>query len=204
MKSLKLFSTGLKLLATGLLYAYASSSLAIICVGDNRTAEVDPSSACTFSKAIPPGPFPDPVELEAWMPSSDGWFNKGVTKNGRDSHRKLTVDLTSGSWGDSSVAGNWEIKSNFWNVFDQGIISIHVGHGGGDPDWFAFLIDEGATSGMFSYGIDSGRGGGLSNIRLWGAREPTSGRGDVPEPSVILLFGAGLIGFGLVRRKVKA
>ena len=78
---------------------------------------------------------------------------------------------------------------------------MHIGNGGGDPDHWAWLLDANALSGTWSLDYTyapntSTKGGGLSNIRLWGV----SG-GSVPEPSTIVLLGLGILGLVLARRR---
>jgi len=181
----------IKAFAAILLFVGFSSnafSTPIQCGSLERTATVDPADACETGLGNPNG--------NSFF--GGGWIDAGeLTGNGSDNF--LTATLTSGSWGSSPIEANWFIDSTFWATYGAGVLSSHVGNGGGDPDYFAWLITPGATSGTFSYEILIGNGGGLSNIRLWGRDEPTS----VPEPSTLMLFGIGLLGIGFAKRKAR-
>ncbi len=116
----------------------------------------------------------------------------------------LTVNLTSGTWGSGSAGGTWAIAPSFWTLYGDATISLHVGNGGGDPDHFIWLIEQDATSGTWSYNKVTGTGGGLSNIKLYGAGDPRTPPDEVPDTgSALLLLGAASLVFGAARRLVK-
>jgi hypothetical protein len=100
------------------------------------------------------------------------------------------------------VSGTWTIAPAFWSTWGSGVISAHVGQGGGDPDWWLFLLEPGATSGSWSYTIASGTGGGLSNIKLWGSgASPNQQLISTPEPATLMLLGSGLAGLAFAARR---
>jgi hypothetical protein len=117
----------------------------------------------------------------------DAWSNEG----------NVPFSFITGNFNSNAVTGTWSIASSFWAEFGQAVISIHVGNGGGDPDYFAWLVAPSAQSGTLSYSRLSGTGGGFSNIRLWGRGTPTT---QVPEATSLTLLGAGLLAFAAHRR----
>jgi hypothetical protein len=131
----------------------------------------------------------------------DAWTNEGDTNAGNGlSNGLLTITLTGGAWGQGGpFTGTWAIDSSFWDMYGRAVISMHVGGGQHDPDWFLWEIETGGTSGTFSYAKLGGTGGGLSNLNLWGAGEPEQ----VPDAGTsAILLGLGLISVALFRRKI--
>lgn len=117
------------------------------------------------------------------LDGSNGWFG---------------VSLDTGSdWGQSNVSGEWSLDSAFWDAYNEGVISMHVGNGGGDPDFFAWKLSDGASTGSFSYERLAGGGGGLSNLKLWGRVTEVI---RIEEPANIALFIIGLFGLFASRR----
>lgn len=136
----------------------------------------------------------------------DSWTIKGDTNdiNGL-SNGFLTVSLDVGAWGGQPViTGTWTIDSAFYSQFSTAVISMHVGDAtlAMNPDFFAWKLDAGALSGTWSYDANTGTGGGLSNLQLWGSGAPRQ----VPDgSSTITLFGLSLVGMGVVaRRRIRA
>lgn len=111
----------------------------------------------------------------------------------------FSVNLLTGSWGASAASGTWAIAPSFWSTFGDAVISMHVGNGGGDPDFFVWLVEQGQTSGTWSYTKLTGGGGGLSNLHLYGYGAPTN----VPDSAstlALLALGLGALAFVARRR----
>jgi hypothetical protein len=156
-----------------------------------RQATVDPALACEFGVSENP-------DGDTFF--GGGWTNEGELAGSDGTDDYLTVTLTSGSWGSAPVEANWSIDPEFWEQWGSAVLSIHVGQGQGDPDWWAWTLPVGTLSGTFEYEILFGQGGGLSNMKLWGRDAPFI---DVPEPMSIALLGLGLFVIGSLRRSVK-
>jgi hypothetical protein len=130
------------------------------------------------------------------------WTNEGDTNSGNGlADGLLTITLTGGTWGGGGpFTGTWAIDSSFWDIYGRAVISMHVGGGQHDPDWFLWEISTGGTSGTFSYAKLGGTGGGLSNLNLWGTGEPVQ---EVPDSATsAILLGLGLVSVALFRRKI--
>lgn len=166
----------------------------ITCSGDDRTATLNSAEACFTGTGNTNG---NGKQINSYFNDLEPWAQVGeVTTNSTSG--LLSVKLTSGQWGSTSIRGNWRISSYFWLSYGSAVISMHVGNGGGDPDHWAWLITSGETSGTFSYEKLQGSGGGLSNLMLWGAGPLTL----VSEPSGLLIMVLGIIALGFNRRKL--
>lgn len=189
----KLFKYFPSTLAVGMLaLSQVASADLIVCGSGQRMAELDSAEQCETGSGNPNG---NGSTINAHY--GGDWTNVGSETASGNFGSWFDVTLTSGSWGGGDASGGWTISSDFWATYDDAVISMHVGNGGGEPDHWAWLITDGDTSGSWAYDFQSGGGGGLSNLHLWGRGEGAS----VPEPAPIALMGLGLIGLVLSRKK---
>lgn len=137
----------------------------------------------------------DADDLNALFETNYAWIKEGeLTAEGSDDLFSVATD----SWG-TDVTGTWAIDSSFWNVYSRAVITMHVGHGGGNPDAFAWVITPGQTSGSFTYERVGGKGGGLSNMFLFGSGTPNI---TLPESNIGILLVIGLLSIFFARRRV--
>lgn len=100
------------------------------------------------------------------------------------------VSVTTTPWRAADLSGTWNLNPGLTG-FVGSFVAIHAG--GGQTDGL-FLINSPGTSGTWA----TENGHGLSNFDLFGTRPIIP----VPEPASMTLLGAGLVGWGLARRKL--
>lgn len=125
------------------------------------------------------------------------WVKEGaVTANSGLTNDLLTLTIV-GGWGQPVITGTWTIADSFFDTYGSAVISMHVGGANLAPDGFAWLTS--GKTGTWSYDVNALRGGGLSNLALWGSGEPTT---QVPDgSSTALLLGLGLVSFSIAGRR---
>jgi hypothetical protein len=180
--------------ALALGYLGAASAAPITCGSLQRFATFDSAESCSTGEGNPgAGTILSHYAGDAW--TSVGELNEST---GEGTNGFLTLDFTQGGFNSAWVDATWSISSSFWSTYSEAVFSIHVGNGGGSPDYFAWLVTPGETSGTLSYDRFLSGGGGFSNARLW-ARGVA-----VPEPGALTLLGAGLAAVLVARRRRKA
>lgn len=181
-------------MVVGSFYSVFAAATPVTCLPNNeRVATLDSATIC---KTGNDDNIHSPAQVSALFGGT--WVKEGeVTGNGTND--LFTVTLTSGSWGNNNVAGNWSINSSFWSAYGMAVITMHVGNGNGNPDYFAWSITPNQLSGTFNYKDLDGRGGGLSNLFLFGSGKPDI---RLPEPNIALLLMVGLCSVFCVRRRV--
>jgi len=176
------------LLAAG--FVASSANANVIQCGDNyRKASLGAADTCyaqTIGSTVKAG---DLVSI-----TGSSWTQVGELKSaGSDGW------LSVSGWGGNSASGSWGISSDFWNTYGSALITMHVGGGQKDAvDNFEWIVTPENTSGSWTYSKLFGKGGGLSNIKLWGTGTPNV---QVPEPSSLLMIMLGLFSISLLRRK---
>lgn len=172
--------------------AMAVPVMDLTCGSAERTATMDWAEECQTGLGNPA----DSPELQSHWPG-DTWMDAGEIAGGTEDGF-LSIEFLTGGWDEGAFELAWTIADEFWEMYAEAVITIHVGNGNGDPDYFAFLITPGDTEGLLEYmRCDDCRGGGFSNIRLWGRGEGTS----VPEPGTALLLGSGLLLLAASKRR---
>lgn len=170
-----------------LLLLSTSANAGLISCGDSyRQASLNSAESCST------------YILGSTIKESDlsGWVKEGELK-GNGSNDLFSVS----GWGSDDVSGTWQINSSFWDTYGAALITMHVGGGQKNAvDNFVWVVTPDTLSGTWSYDKLSGKGGGLSNLKLWGSGTPTV---KVPEPSTLLLMLIGLFSLGFTRRVAK-
>lgn len=177
------------------LFLFSSQALAISCGSAQRIADLSIATLCETGLGNPKR-----ADINDLFGSDPKWQRvSSINKNTLGgSNGVFSILLDSGSdWGDKDISGQWNINASFWNEFDEAVISMKVGNGGGDPDFFAWKLASNSLSGDFSYERLAGGGGGLSNMKLWGR---FTGLVQVKEPANFSLLALGLIGLFAARR----
>jgi len=188
-----------KFLALSLVYACSSLAVAgeITCMpNDQRVATLSDAIEC---KALISVNLNSSEQIDALYDDlGDPWVKEGeLTGVGSNDLFTITAD----SWG-IDVEGHWYIADAFWQTYGRAVITMHVGHGGGNPDAFAWLITPGTHGGDFSYERIAGTGGGLSNMFLFGSGDPVYiDPRVVSESSIVFLLLIGLCSLVLSRRR---
>ena len=190
-----------KLMIAITLAIFSTSVLANPIAGDtcgspDRIATVSDAAQCAYG----PG-NPDATDITSYY--GDTWINAGeLTADGTNGFLSATSDV---GWGVIPNSGTWSIDAGFWDVYTHAVITMHVGDGAGDPDHWAWLMVDGDIGGtvddIWSLGYlpdGTNQGGGLSNIKLWGAAGTA-----VPEPGMVALLAIGLLGMVVARRRMK-
>lgn len=158
----------------------------ITCGSAQREAGLDSAESCITGSGNATA-----ATIDSEYPRPEDWTIVGDVSGANGTNDLLTVEVTSGSWGDGDASGTWEIDSSFWTTYGEAVISMHVGNGGGDPDHWSWLITHGETSGTWYYDKISGGGGGLSNLHLYGVGDP------IPEPATM---GLAFLALGVTFR----
>ncbi|MBL9189745.1 MAG: VPDSG-CTERM sorting domain-containing protein [Opitutaceae bacterium] len=195
--NLRKYLTNLSLAAAVAFLFAPSAASAITITGANRSFEINPATTGTSGASLNPGAG----DVGAFFGGT--WTSAGErTSAGTDNF--FTVNLLAGSFGSGDASGTWSIAPSFWSTYGSAVISVHVGQGQGDPDYWMFGIPANTLSGTWAYDIFSGGGGGLSNIKLWGSGTPrppvTQGVPDGGFTLALLGLGLGLV--VIARRKL--
>jgi hypothetical protein len=191
---------------TALLAIYSLSPTAADAIPCTAMAAWNPDPTLTHSTRCGPGNSGNDTvaDVNAAEPSSTVWslIDKDESTNETDSALRWTStnDLKS---------GNWYIDLNA-TTSTQFLITLKGGHSAADPvRWAWFVVDttQNAITCLTGYELcgtwsmygDDGRQKQLSHMTLYGA----PGAQVVPEPGVLLMLGAGLLGTAVAVRRRK-
>jgi hypothetical protein len=132
--------------------------------------------------------FNDAAYVAAGWAKIDKTNDSGGTYNG---------SLSAGGLG--SEDGWFAINNSAWNNAYSSVLLVLQGGGYGffglasNPDWAAFTLAGGTSGGQWSVSTDK-----VSSISIYGRTAA------VPEPATLGLFGAGLLGLAIMRRRQAA
>ncbi|MEW5880012.1 MAG: PEP-CTERM sorting domain-containing protein [Pseudomonadota bacterium] len=93
--------------------------------------------------------------------------------------------------------GTFTLSPALWGAYDSIAIGFKFGTGNKPDEWFVYALNDGVSSGIWTFVNVFERGGGLSHVNLYGI----TGGNDVPEPGLLGLLGLGLAMLGLMRRR---
>ncbi|MBY6072596.1 PEP-CTERM sorting domain-containing protein [Marinobacter salsuginis] len=102
----------------------------------------------------------------------------------------------------TSDPNTWSFDSSFWNDYSEGALGFKFGTGNQPDEWFVFSLQSLVSSGEWAFIVGSDvrpTGGGLSHVNLYGKKGDIT----VPEPGTVALFGLGLVGLTIARRRSK-
>jgi hypothetical protein len=129
---------------------------------------------------------------------------------GNDAFLEIAPGVSFVGQNDAFIAGSTDFTGTSGDFAFNAVggVQYYVGiKDGGDPKWAVFQLPILAVSGIFSgeWGVVS-PGGSLSHLALYSGEGPEPIGSNLPEPSAILLLGAGLAGVAsrLRRRRVNA
>jgi hypothetical protein len=94
----------------------------------------------------------------------------------------------------SGLSGTFNIAASVFTLYTDIVIAFKSGQGQFDPDWAAFLLADGTTSGSWSISKQQQ----LSHANIYGKRRQT-----VPEPGALALVGIALLVAGAARSRRK-
>jgi hypothetical protein len=119
----------------------------------------------------------------------------------------ITIDKTDGNGGTMNGAlsvsginsddGNFSISSAVWTAYSSVLFVMKSGQGQYNPDWAVFNLASGTTGGSWDVYTLFGNADGLSHVNIYGQNAPTT----VAEPATFALFGLGLLGVAISRRR---
>ena len=121
----------------------------------------------------------------------------------RDDGNGLNQPGFSVTGADGSITGTWEIDADEFDAGTQFLIVLKDGPAtsANNPKWVWFFIDDftGTSDGDWRmYGNKAN-----SHISLY-TTQGGGGDDEIPEPGVLFLMGAGLLGLGMARRRKAA
>jgi hypothetical protein len=183
-----------------------------------RTTTVDPALSCLYAGLDNLG---DPElisllndELGLTLPDTSVLIERDEeNSNGGD---LIITGIGVGNDNDPT-SGTWSFNSDLWDEYARLFLYFHFGDAqdnplGGDktfdptvdPDIFIVELLSPTYSGTWSFGPDGAKMTGLSNVALLGYGDGGGGGGAAPEPGILFLMGAGLLGLGMARRRKSA
>jgi len=184
-------ASSIGILILGLFLANTSNAALINCSADTTKnyMQVDDSvvSSCLGSGT---GNINGNLTNDPWLTTSGAGYTL-VSKDDASNPFNITTVDNNGS-------GTFTIDASYWDTNTTGAIGFKFGTGNEPDEWFVYDLVQGVSSGDWNFINVFGKGGGLSHTNLYSTNEPPS----VPEPSIVALFGLGLFGMGLTRRRV--
>lgn len=189
---------GMALAAVGMSNAQAASiSCGNLSLG-TRTVTVDPALSCLHAGLTNLG---DGALISLVDSLISPETSALIERDAANSNGGI-LDIT----GEGGTAGTWSFASSVWDDYARVFMYFHFGDGPDDPgptsdtdpDIFIVELSSDDITGSWTFsGVN-----GLSNIALIGSGDGGGGPpGETPEPGMLFLMGAGLLGLSYSQRR---
>ncbi|MDC0663994.1 PEP-CTERM sorting domain-containing protein [Marinobacter sp. SS21] len=189
----KVITSTLAGLLAGIIYTGSALAAPVLCNDDgdatrNRMSIDDSQVSACLASGV--GNLTGNPANDLFLNSAEGAGYTTASKSDDSNPYNLMFTQNNGS-------GTWSFDSSFWDDNDAGAIAFKFGTGNNPDEWFVYSLQDGVSSGDWSFLNVFARGGGLSHVTLYATSAVVS------EPATLALLGLGLMGFAFTRRRAQ-